>query len=54
VSLIGVAAPVNYEFAMFRQNGSSFCGLRPMPNALAVFIHVPNAVKGHYRAHASP
>jgi hypothetical protein len=25
----------------------SLCVLRPMPNALAVFIHFPNAVKGH-------
>jgi hypothetical protein len=35
-----------------RQNGFSSCGLRPMPNALGVFIHFPNVVKGHAMAPA--
>jgi hypothetical protein len=35
-----------------RQDGFSFCGRRPMPNALTVLIHLPNAVKGHAMAPA--
>ena len=37
-----------------RQNSFSLCVLRPMPNALALFIHFPNAVKGHAMNPALP
>ena len=43
-----VARPAGVE----RQNGFSSCGLRPMPNALAVFLDFPNAVKGYAMAPA--
>ena len=35
-----------------RQNGPSFCVLRPMPNPMTVLVDFPDSVKGHTMAPA--